>query len=121
LFTFAQDSAVIDSLIKIFLTACLFLGGQIHRDPVATYFPENLKNIGILELSSSNGKDPLPPDSILYTDTNGHDKVDTWNFRSVVGKLITWQTILGQTLVWLCTNVHINILISRQYIMKDVS
>jgi hypothetical protein len=55
LFTFAQDSAVIDSLIKIFLTACLFLGGQIHRDPVATYFPENLKNIGILELSSSNG------------------------------------------------------------------
>jgi hypothetical protein len=43
-----------------------------------------LVDVGIQQLS--NGKD-TPTDSILYADTYGPDRVDTWNYRSFIGKL----------------------------------
>jgi hypothetical protein len=98
---FATDSAVIDSLIQDLSTSFLlqdegdvnaFLGVQISKDPVIkrirftlpNLIQQILRNVGLS--SSSNGKD-TPVDSILYADSSGPDRIDTWNFRSVIGKL----------------------------------
>jgi len=43
-----------------------------------------LKEVSITE--RSNGK-YTPVDSILYADVDGLDRIDTWNYRSIVGKL----------------------------------
>ncbi len=43
-----------------------------------------IQDVGLC--STSNTK-TTPADSILYPDTNGLPRQDTWNYRSVIGKL----------------------------------
>jgi hypothetical protein len=98
---FAGDSTVIDKLIRDLSTSILlqdegdvnaFLGVQINEDPVThtitftlpSLLQQVLHDVGIR--ANSNGKD-TPADSILHADPNGPDRVETWNYRSVIGKL----------------------------------
>lgn len=43
-----------------------------------------IKDVGITNFSK--GKD-TPVDSILHADLEGHDRIDSWNYRSIIGKL----------------------------------
>ena len=91
---FTRDSAIIDDVINYLTKDFLlqdeggvnaFLGVQIQKDPTAktiTFTQPNLMqqilaDVGIQQLS--NCKD-TPADSILYVDTSGPDRVDTWNY-----------------------------------------
>jgi hypothetical protein len=69
-----------------------FLGVQINKVTTKkiitltqpSLIQQILKEVGITE--RSNGK-YTPVDSILYADVDGLDRIDTWNYRSIVGKL----------------------------------
>jgi len=98
---FAQHDDTINALIKALSADFLlqdegdvnaFLGVQINKD-VSTksitltqpaLIQQILQDVGIR--GESKGKD-TPVDSILYADTDGMERVDIWNFCSVIGKL----------------------------------
>jgi hypothetical protein len=69
-----------------------FLGIQIHQDATKktitltqpSLIQKVLKEIGITE--RSNGK-YTPVVSILYAEVDGLDRTDTWNYRTIIGKL----------------------------------
>jgi hypothetical protein len=64
-----------------------------------------MKQIGLIKsiisdvglLMDSNSK-TTPSDSILYPDTNGTPRQETWNYQSIIGKLI-----------FLAQNTHLDI------------
>ena len=43
--------------------------------------------IADMGLSTDSNTKTTPSDSILYPDTNGTPRQDTWNYRSIIGKL----------------------------------
>jgi len=65
---------------------------QIKKDPVTrtitftqpSLLKQIIQDVGIKE--QSNGKD-MPVDSILHADRDGPERTETWNSRSVIGKL----------------------------------
>jgi len=98
---FAQHDATINALIKALSAGFLlqdegdvnaFLGVQIRRDASTksitltqpSLIQQILQDVGIR--GQSNGKD-TPADSILYADLDGLPRTDTWNYRSLIGKL----------------------------------
>jgi len=98
---FAKDDAVINDLIKALSVAFLlqdegdvnaFLGVQIRKDPKTktltltqpNLIQQILHDIGFC--GQSKGKE-TPTDSILHADVDGLARGDTWNYRSVIGKL----------------------------------
>ena len=98
---FAENDTTINTLINTLSASYLlqderdvnaFLGVQINKVTTKkiitltqpSLIQQILKEVGITE--RSNGK-YTPVDSILYADVDGHDRIDTWNYRSIVGKL----------------------------------
>jgi len=69
-----------------------FLAVQINKDPKAKtisftqpgLIDQIIRDVGITR--SSKGKD-TPVDSILYADADGPPRVESWNYRSILGKL----------------------------------
>jgi hypothetical protein len=70
----------------------VFLGVQISKDTVtkSIQFTQSglidqiLRDVGITEFSK--GKE-TPSDSILHPDPNGPERIETLNYRSIIGKL----------------------------------
>jgi hypothetical protein len=98
---FAQQDETITNLINALSADFLlqdegdvnaFLGVQIHRDMSSetitltqpSLIQQILQDVGIR--GQSNGKE-TPADSILYADLDGPERIDSWNYRSVIGKL----------------------------------
>ncbi len=98
---FSKDDATIDKLIqqlsKTFLLqdegdVSAFLGVQITKDTSTKtlhllqpgLIEQVIKDVGMDKYSK--GKD-TPVDSILHPDRDGPERVDPWNYRSVIGKL----------------------------------
>jgi hypothetical protein len=98
---FSPDLAIIDSAIanlsKTFKLkdegdVSAFLGVQITKDAKTktiaftqpSLIDQIIRDVGITQFSK--GKD-TPADSILHPDADGPSRVDTWNYRSVIGKL----------------------------------
>jgi hypothetical protein len=98
---FSPDTTTIDNVIhKLTKTFKLkdegdvsaFLGIQISKDTTNKtitltqpgLIDQIIKDVNITK--SSNGKD-TPVDSILHTDKEGPERIDTWNYRSVIGQL----------------------------------
>ncbi len=98
---FSKESSTIDQLIqslsKTFLLqdegdVSAFLGVQIQKDKITKtisltqpgLIEQVIKDVGLDQYSK--GKD-TPVDSILYYDCEGPVRVDSWNYRSVIGKL----------------------------------
>jgi hypothetical protein len=97
----SKDDTTIDTLIKTLSKSFLlqdegdvsaFLGVQINRDTQSksieltqpALINQVIKDVGITTFSK--GKD-TPVDSILHADLEGHDRIDSWNYRSIIGKL----------------------------------
>jgi hypothetical protein len=98
---FAQQDDTMNALIKALLADFLlqdegdvnaFLGVQIHKDASTksitltqpSLIQQILQDVGIR--GQSNGKD-ASADAILYADLDGLERVDSWNYHSVIGKL----------------------------------
>jgi hypothetical protein len=89
--------AVIASLSKIFKlkdegNMSAFLGVQITKDSKQKTMSftqpglivQIIKDVGITQ--HSKGKD-TPVDSILHPDPDGPERIETWNYRSIISKL----------------------------------
>jgi hypothetical protein len=98
---FSKESSTIDQLIKSLSKTFLlqdegdvsaFLGVQIQKDKTTKtisltqpgLIEQVIKDVGLDQYSK--GKD-TPVDSILYNDCEGPDRVDSWNYRSIIRKL----------------------------------
>jgi hypothetical protein len=98
---FARDDSTIDSIIKNLSNTFLledqgnmhdYLGIRITTDPSSKTI--SMTQTGLIESiikdvgfdNDSNTK-TTPSDSILYNDPTAMPRVDTWNYRSVIGKL----------------------------------
>jgi hypothetical protein len=98
---FSRSDAVIDNLIKALSSSFLlqdkgdvsaFLGVQIKKDLENKSFhltqpgliQQVINDIGMNQYGK--GKD-TPVDSILHCDKEGSERVETWNYRSIIGKL----------------------------------
>jgi hypothetical protein len=98
---FTQNSNTIDKLLadlsKTYTLECegevsAYLGVQVRKDAITKtitltqpgLIEQVIEDVGLLEFSK--GKD-TPADSILYADKEGPPHRDTWNYRSVIGKL----------------------------------
>lgn len=88
---------LVSSLSKTFLfkdqgTVQVYLGIRIQQESSTKTIP--MKQIGLIEsiildvglLMDSNSK-TSPSYNILYPDTNGTPRQETWNYRSIIGKL----------------------------------
>jgi hypothetical protein len=98
---FAPDDSVIDALISS-LSAIYkledqgdvhdYLGLRIEKD--STLKCIRMTQTGLIEsiiqdlnLGQDSNTKPTPSDSILYSDPHGVPRQDSWNYRSVIGKL----------------------------------
>ena len=98
---FAPNDTIIDSLIaKLSEIYKLedqgdvldYLGLRIEKD--STLKTITMTQTGLIEsiiqdlhLDASSNTKSTPSDSILYSDTNGVPRQESWNYRSVIGKL----------------------------------
>jgi hypothetical protein len=98
---FSKSDDVINQLIRSFSTSFLlqdegevsaFLGVQIKKDAVSKSI--ELTQPGLIQqvindvgMSTFGNDKDTPVDSILHADTSGLERVNKWNYRSVIGKL----------------------------------
>lgn len=98
---FSKDNATIDNLIKNLSASFTlenqgtvndYLGIRIQTNPSTKQI--SMTQTGLIEsiisdvgLSSDSNTKTTPSDSILYPDTNGTPRQETWNYRSLIGKL----------------------------------
>jgi hypothetical protein len=98
---FAKENSTIDTLIqnpsKTYLMEDQgdvndYLGINIQKD--STTKSITMTQTGLIEafihdvsLSMSSNHKTTPADSILHPDTSGSPRQDSWNYRSVIGKL----------------------------------
>jgi hypothetical protein len=98
---FSPSNDTIDTLIQSLSTKFLlqdegdvsaFLGVQVATDPTSKtitlsqpgLIEQVIRDVGLDQYSK--GKD-TPADTILHADSNGAERQQTWNYRSVIGKL----------------------------------
>ncbi len=98
---FARSDDTISSLIQSLSSTFLlqdegdvsaFLGVQIAKNPLTKtitltqpgLIQQIINDVGITKFAK--GKD-TPVDSILHSDPNGASRTETWNYRSIIGKL----------------------------------
>jgi hypothetical protein len=95
---FSQSNEVIHALTKTTFKlkdegdVSAFLGVQIQKDPTTrtiTFTQPGLIDqiLRDLNLTAFSKTKETPSDSILHADVHGPDRLETWNYRSVVGKL----------------------------------
>jgi hypothetical protein len=98
---FSPDNHIIDSLLKNLSTTYLledqgnvqdYLGIHICKDQMSKTI--TMTQTGLIEsiikdlgLNNTSNTKTTPSDSILYPDTNGLPRQETWNYRSIIGKL----------------------------------
>ncbi len=98
---FSPDDHIIDSLLQNLSQMYLledqgniqdYLGIHICKDPMnktitmtqTALIESIIKDLG---LNNTSNTKTTPSDSILYPDTNGLPRQETWNYRSIIGKL----------------------------------
>ncbi len=98
---FAPDDQTINNVIKTLSDTSIledqgdvndFLGIRITKDP--TSWTISLTQTGLIEsiikdvgLTTTSNTKSTPADSILYADKTKTPRKDTWNYRSIIGKL----------------------------------
>jgi hypothetical protein len=119
---FAPDDQTINNVIKTLSDTFIledqgdvndFLGIRITKDPTSrtismtqTDLIESIiKDVG---LSTTSNTKSTPVDSILYADKTKTPREDTWNYRSVIGKLNFWLKIQDPTSALLSINARVS-------------
>ncbi len=98
---FARDDTIINDLIKNLSETFIledqgsvndYLGIHINTDPLTNTIL--MSQTGLIEsiisdvgLTSDSNTKTTPSDSILYPDRDGAPRQETWNYRSIIGKL----------------------------------
>ncbi len=98
---FAPDDQTINNVIKTLSDTFIledqgdvndFLGIRITKDPISRTI--SMTQTGLIEsiikdvgLSTTSNTKSTPADSILYADKSKTPRGDTWNYRSVIGRL----------------------------------
>lgn len=126
---FAPQASTIDNVIKDLSTTYLlrdegdvsaYLGIQVVKDTINKtitltqpgLIAQVIKDVGFDPYTK--GKD-TPADTILYADTDGPPRCETWNYPSIIGKLSYNRTIPIPTSVWWYINAPASVQVPRPY------